>query len=86
MHRPDFAIRSYLDGAAFPRALRTIAAAAFAGISGLALRAPGSGAEVYVGGGSGAYAFSLLIAGLAALPALVFFSKTFYLNNRKNRA
>lgn len=67
-------------------AARGVAAAAFAGISGLALRVPSCGAEVYAGGGSGAYAFSLLIAGLATLPALAFFSKTFYLNNRKNRA
>ena len=65
-------------------AVRGIAAAAFGGISSLALRSPGIGSEAYVGNGARVYAFSLLIAGAAALPAMLFFTKTFCFNNRKS--
>ena len=66
--------------------VRGIAAAIFAGLSGLALRKQGIGVETYASGGAQAYAFSLLIAGIAALPALFFFTKTFCFNNRINDA
>ena len=64
--------------------VRGIAAAAFAGISGLVLRAQDAGMETYARGGLQTYAVSLLIAGVAALPTLFFFTKTFCFNNRKN--
>ena len=63
--------------------VRGVAAAAFGGISGLMLRAQESGVETYVGGSARVYAFSLLIAAAAALPALIFFTKTFCFNNRE---
>ena len=62
--------------------VRGVAAAIFAGVSGLALEPRGKGVEIYVGGGSRVYAFSLLIAGAAVLPVLFFFTKTFCFNNR----
>lgn len=67
-------------------AVRGVAAAAFAGISGLMLQSQGMGMETYAGGSAQAYAFSLLIAGAVAMPALYFFTKSFYLNNRKKDA
>lgn len=67
-------------------ATRGVAAAAIAAASGLFLRTPTPGAEVFAHNNSKVYAISLLAAGLLALPALFFFSKTFYLNKRRNRA
>ena len=64
--------------------VRGIAAALFAGMSGLALQVQGVGMETYVGGSAKVYAFSLLIAGMAALPALFIFTKTLCFNNRKD--
>ena len=66
--------------------VRGIASAIFAGLSGLALPKQGMGTETYAPGGSRVYAFSLLIAGVAALPALYFFTKTFCFNNRRDGA
>ena len=66
--------------------MRGIASGLFAGISGFVLQAQSIGAEVYVGGGSRVYAFSLLIAGFIALPSLFFFTKTFCFNNWKKGA
>lgn len=66
--------------------VRGIAAAAFAGISGLVLRTREIGRETYAKGGAQAYAFSMLIAGIVALPALFYLTKTFCFNNRKHRA
>ena len=63
--------------------VRGIAAAAFGGISGFALQAQGIGTEVYAGNVVRVYAFSLMVAGAVALPALVFFTKTFCFNNRR---
>ena len=63
--------------------VRGIAAMIFAGMSGLVLPKQGSGAETYAGGGMQVYAFSLLIAGAAVLPALIRLTKTFCFNNRK---
>ena len=62
--------------------VRCTAAVVFGGISGLMLQAQGIGMETYAGGSSQVYAFSLLTAGIAVLPTLIFFSKTFYFNNR----
>ena len=66
--------------------IRGIAAAIFAGLSGLALPKQGIGMETYASGGARVYAFSLLVAGVAALPALFFFTKTFCFNNQRNGA
>ena len=66
--------------------VRGVAAAIFAGLSGLVLPKQGMGAETYAPGGAQAYAFSLLIAGIVALPALAYFTKTFCFNNRRNGA
>ena len=65
--------------------VRGIAAAVFAGLSGLVLRRQGIGVEMYAGGGAQTYAFSLMIAGIAALPALFFLTKTFCFNKREKR-
>ena len=63
--------------------VRAIAAGAFGGISGFVLQSQGTGAEKYVNGSVQVYAFSLLIAGAMALPALFLLTKTFCFNNRK---
>lgn len=67
-------------------AVRSIAAVVFAEISSFVFRTQKTGLETYAGGGSQVYAFSLLIAAAAALPAMFFFTKTFYFNNRKRDA
>ena len=67
-------------------AVRGTAAAAFAGMSGLMLPKQGIGVETYAGGGALAYAFSLLAAGAAVIPALYFLTKYLYLNNRNESA
>lgn len=64
-------------------AVRSIAATLFACISGLMLRARESGAEQFVGNAGRAYAFSLLAAGIVALPGLIYLSYSMFLNNRK---
>lgn len=66
--------------------VRGIASAAFAGISGMALRMQGAGMETYVAAGHQVYAVSLALAGIVAIPALFFFSKTFYFNNQSKGA
>ncbi len=67
-------------------AARGVAAAASAVASGLLLQTRSGIAEIYVGEEMRVYAFSLLAAGVIALPALLFFTKTFYFNKWKNRA
>lgn len=66
--------------------VRGTSAMLFASISGFALRVEGSGAETFVGGSGRVYAFSLLAAAVAALPGLIFLSKSLFLNNRKGGA
>ena len=66
--------------------VRGLAAGIFACASGLMLRTQNAGMETYAGGGSRAYAFSLLIAGIAAVPTLFYLTKSFCFNNRKRDA
>ena len=63
--------------------VRAFAAVAFGGISGLAFQSQRMGIETYAGRGMQVYAFSLLIAGTAALLPLFFLTKTFCFNNQK---
>ena len=67
-------------------AVRGIAAIAFGGISGIVLQTQEIGMERYVNNGGHVYALSLLIAGVASIPALLLLTKTFCFNNRKSRA
>ena len=67
-------------------AVRCVAAAMIACASGLLLRPVETDGERFLNAGGGAYATSLLIAGLAALPALFFLSKNLFLNIRERRA
>ena len=66
--------------------VRGMSAMLFACVSGFALRAGGSGAETFVGSAGRVYAFSLLAAAAAALPGLIFLSRSLFLNNRKRGA
>lgn len=63
-------------------AVRGAAAALIACVSGLLLRSVDSGAEGFVNGGRSAYAFSLLAAGLLALPGLILLTRNLFLNIR----
>ena len=67
-------------------AVRGAAAALIACASGLLFRSVDSGAEGFVNGGHSAYAFSLLAAGLLALPGLIFLTRNLFLNIRRRGA
>ena len=67
-------------------AVRGVAAGLIACASGLLLRPADSEAEVFANAGGNAYAFSLLAAGVIALPGLIFLTKNLFLNIQKRDA
>lgn len=66
--------------------VRAIAAALSACTSGILLKACEAAGEISLGTAGQTYAFSLLMAGLAAVPGLVLLTKSLYLNNGRERA
>lgn len=66
--------------------VRGVAAACFAICCGVLLSGFAQGLEMYPAGSSRAFAFSMLVAGIVALPGLVYLSRSQFLNNRKRGA
>lgn len=64
-------------------AVRGVAAGLTACACGLLLRPADSGAEQFANAGGNAYAFSLLAAGIIALPGLFFLTRNLFLNIRR---
>lgn len=66
--------------------VRGVAAACFAICCGVLLPGFGRGLERYPAGSGRAFAFSMLAAGIVALPGLIYLSKLQFLNHRKRGA